>query len=188
MKSKTPVDLFWGTTIIFIKEILFIRIKKCKRLNVLQKSLVLHDFLNKKSIKEIMNKYKISKSTIYTIVRKHRINKLKANKLDVSMLKNSILLNEEKDFIKEYVKPPQNPLTIKRINLLLDKKIDVRDRKRDIKNMLKDELLYSFKKEGSTTIKGGSDITSIQQSIFSSRMLKMICDDYLIINIDECSF
>ena len=135
-----------------------------------------------------MNKYKISKSTIYTIARKHRINKLKANKLNVSMLKNSILLNEEKDFIKEYVKPPQNPLTIKIINLLLNKKIDVRDRKRDIRNMLKDEFLYSFKKGGSTTIKGGSDITSIQQSIFSSRMLKMICDDYLIINIDECSF
>ena len=54
--------------------------------------------------------------------------------------------------------------------------------------MLKNEFLYSYNKGGSTTIKGGSEKTFILQSIFSSRLLKMIHEGYLVINVDECSF
>ena len=47
---------------------------------------------------------------------------------------------------------------------------------------------YSYKKEGSTTYKGGSDLIKYQQSIFSSRVLLKILDKKLIISIDEWAF
>ena len=98
------------------------------------------------------------------------------------------LNTEEQEFIREYVIPPQIPLTIWKLNDQLNAKFELKDRKRDIKLFLKNLLNYSYKKGGSTTIKGGSLQIKIAQSIFSAKILQLIYKDYLIINIDECSF
>ena len=104
------------------------------------------------------------------------------------MNKEFKLSQEERRFIRTYSKPPQIPLTIKSINELLNKKFWEKERKRDIKNYLKSELNYSYKKGGSTTYKGGSKEILYQKSIFSSRLLVQILEKKLIINIDESVF
>ena len=95
---------------------------------------------------------------------------------------------EEQNFIKTYVQPPQIPLTIQRIGSEHDNLFGVKDRKRDIKYFLKNQINYSYKKGSSTTLRGGSKIIKYQQSIFSSRVLADILNSKLIINIDECVF
>ena len=121
-------------------------------------------------------------------MRKFRCNSLNPKKFNINEQSYSIIDSKEKDFIKNYVNLLKFPSSWKKINSKLNKNFGKRDRKRDIKHVLKNELLYSYKKGGSTTIKGGSEKTFILQSIFSSRLLKMIHEGYLVISIDECSF
>ena len=101
----------------------------------------------------------------------------------------SIKLNkEEKLMIKEFIRPPQIPLTIKIINDEISKWFGAKDRRRDIKEYLKKSLKYSYKKKGATTFKGGSERTKYLQSIFSSKILNEIMSDKLIISVDEWVF
>ena len=95
---------------------------------------------------------------------------------------------DEYRFVKEYVQPPQIPLTIETINNKLNYNFGVRNRKRDIKKYLKDSLNYSYKKGGATTYSGANERSKYLQSIFSSRVLTEILNDKLIINIDEWVF
>ena len=99
-----------------------------------------------------------------------------------------MLNSEERQFVTDYVRPPQLPWTIQSINDRLNHNFGVKNRKRDIKEYLKNSLKYSYKKGGSTTYKGASEKTKYLQSIFSSKLLREILNDKLIINIDEWSF
>ena len=101
---------------------------------------------------------------------------------------NKNLSQDEKIFVREYIKPPQLPLTISNINEELSRNFGVKNRKREIKDYIKTNLNYSYKRGGSTTFKGESERIKYQQSIFSSRLLIEILNRKLIINIDECSF
>ena len=128
------------------------------------------------------------RSSIYKI-----INELKKSKKHEPWKpwksRNYVKLNsDEQAFIKDYVSPPQVPLTIESINKKLNETFGFKNRKRDIKEYLKKELCYSYKKGGATTFKGGSQRTLFLQSTFSSRLLSKILDDKLIINVDECAF
>ena len=49
-------------------------------------------------------------------------------------------------------------------------------------------MRYSYKKGSSNNVKGGSNETKYYQSIYSSKILRTIFNDKLVINIDECSF
>ena len=89
-----------------------------------------------------------------------------------------------KHFVRHYIQPPQIPLTIKKINYQIDANFGVKDRKR-YQIFMKELIKYSFKKECSTTLRGGSETIQYQQSIFSSRILLNILNQKLIINIDE---
>ena len=105
---------------------------------------------------------------------------------------NKNLNQDEKTFVREFINPPQLPLTIININEELSRNFGVKNKKREIKDYIKDyiktNLNYSNKRGGSTTFKGGSDRIKYQQSILSSRLLIEILNRKLIINIDEWSF
>ena len=47
----------------------------------------------------------------------------------------------------------------------------VKNRKRDIKRFLKQEIKFSYKRGGSKIINGVSERNKLQQSLFSSRIL-----------------
>ena len=142
----------------------------------------------KKSIREISHVYNASVSSIYNIVKRMH----SRNNDDSLSSKNcidSIKLNkEEKLMIKEFIRPPQIPLTIKSINDEISKCFGEKDRRRYIKEYLKKSLKYSYKKGGATTFKGGSERTKYLQSIFSSKILNEIMSDKLINSVDEWVF
>ena len=58
----------------------------------------------------------------------------------------------------------------------------------NIKDYFKQDINYSYKKGGSTWTIGESEKAQFLKSIFTSRILKMLLKDLLIINIDEWSF
>ena len=91
-------------------------------------------------------------------------------------------------FIEEFVRPPQIPLTINCINEVLNKGFESKCRKRDIKLYLKHWINYSYKKGGSSTLKGGNLRTQYLQWIFSSRTITLVLENKLLINIDEWIF
>ena len=127
-------------------------------------------------------------SSIYKIVKSMRTS-LHNNRDENLDAQFSYKLNEEeRQFIRGFVKPPQIPLTIESIHSELSKNFCTQSRKRDIKQYLKKSLHYSYKKGGATTFKGGTQKTNYLQSIFASKILCKIMDDKLIINIDEWVF
>ena len=162
--------------------------KKHGRYTELQKRMILWDYSEHKSIREISRKYKASISSIYNFIKNDQL-RTNTNCCQLVEQTSTWQLNKnKKDFIENLVRPPTYPLTIDKINKELRKTFGAHSRKRDIKEFLKNSLHYSFKKGGSTTKKGGWYKTKQLQSIFSSRILKEIMDNKLIVNIDESSF
>ena len=100
----------------------------------------------------------------------------------------SNLNTEEQNFIQSYALPPQEPLTLEKINKEMNNRFGVKNRKRDIKSYLQNQLKYSYKKEAPTIMKGWSKRKTLLQSIFSFRVLLKIIEGNQIISIDECSF
>ena len=150
--------------------------------------MILWDYSEHKSIKEISRKYKASISSIYNFI-KHDQLRTNTNCYQLVEQTSTWQLNKnKKDFIENLVRPSTYPLTIDKINKELRKTFGAHSRKRDIKEFLKNSLHYSFKKGDQTTKKGGWYKTKQLQSIFSSRILKEIMDNKLIVNIDESSF
>ena len=94
----------------------------------------------------------------------------------------------EIDHITNYVKPPKPPITIKKIQSMLNVNNEANANRWKIISFLKSSLNYSFKRGSSTTVKGGSRKVQIQQAIFSWRILKEILFGKYIINIDESWF
>ena len=182
------LNFWWDTDIISIKVNYYKNSKKYFMISNIQRMFIIHDYKNKKSFKEIMNKYKVSMSSIFKIIKDYKINKYSNLKIDWNLSENTNFTANEKEFLREYIQPPQKPLTIWRINNELNNHFEVKDRKREIKLFLKNELCYSYKKGESTTLKGGSERTKLLQSIFSSRILLKIHKDNIIVNIDEWSF
>ena len=135
-----------------------------------------------------MKIYNIPKSTIYHFKR----NKFKKNRdqnYDHSVLYQYRKLNEdERKWIRDNTFPPQPPLTVAKINNDMNETFGIRDRRREIKRYLKNDMKFSYKKGNSTTLKGGSLQILLMQSIFSSRILSQIYQDRYLISIDEASF
>ena len=154
----------------------------------MQKYMIILDYHSNKTIKEISKKYNASISSVYKILKDHNDDSASNKFIKLSINKYSVLNKEERKFIKEYVQTPQFPLTLQSINNELNQKFWEKERKRDIKNYLKSELKYTYKKGSSTTSKSGSDSIKYQQSIFSARILQEIISNKILINIDECSF
>ena len=162
--------------------------KKYSRYTILQKKLIYKDYWDNKSVKEISHTYNVPASTIYKIVKNCKKNSDHLNNEIKIVLNSKTMELDEYRFVKEYVQPPQIPLTIETINNKLNHNFGVRNRKRDIKKYLKDSLNYSYKKGGATTYSGANERSKYLQSIFSSRVLTEILNDKLIINIDEWVF
>ena len=105
------------------------------------------------------------------------------------MLKSFNGLNKkEQDWIILNIIPPQYPLTINNLNQRMSNIFGQKERKRDIKKFLKENMRYSYKKGSSMLKQGFSNRNLMQQSIFSSRVLLDILKGKYLINIDEASF
>ena len=98
--------------------------------------------------------------------------------------KNKILVN----IIRDHISPPQNPLTIKTIQQFIYNWTKLQVKRREIKDILKESLNYSYKKGSSGSKKLLWTDNKIQKSIFAWRIFMNILDNKLIINIDETSF
>ena len=162
--------------------------KKNSRYTPLQKRLIFNEYNSKKSIREISHSYNASASSIYNIVKCTLMSKNYGGEPYSNDSLSNKLNYEEKQLIKELVKPPQKPLTIDIINNEITKSFGAKNRKRDIKSYLKKSLNYSYKKGGATTFKGATERALYFQSIFSSKILCEIMNNKLIINIDEWVF
>ena len=134
----------------------------------------------------IQRNYGIPKSTLYYFINKYY--KGSINKLQSWFANKNKLNNQEKLWIVNNVQPPKPPLTICKLNWKMSQFFEKKDRRREIKCFLKDELNYTYKKGSATTISGASQYTKLLQSIFSSRILWKLYDNNLLINIDEASF
>ena len=86
------------------------------------------------------------------------------------------------------LKPPKEPLTIKDVQNKLESRINRKINKTMITKFIKIRLNYSFKKGSSTTKRGATLQIKIQQSVFSSRIIKELLNGKYIVNIDESSF
>ena len=98
--------------------------------------------------------------------------------------KNKILVN----IIRDHISPPQNSLTIKTIQQFIYNRTKLQVKRREIKDILKESLNYSYKKGSSGSKKLLWTDNKIQKSIFAWRIFMNILDNKLIINIDETSF
>ena len=161
---------------------------KYSRYTNLQKKLIYQEYWWKTNLKEISNKYNVSVSSIYKIVKDYNSRYIDSNISNREIKTDARLSLEEKILIQNFIKPPQIPVTIQSINDEVNKVFEFKWRKREIKLFLKNSLNYSYKKGSATTIKGASDKTKYCKSIFSSRALREITKNKLLINIDECSF
>ena len=90
--------------------------------------------------------------------------------------------------LKAWVLPPQYPLTISKIQQSVFDQTGFTVNKRKIKFHLKNSLNFTYKKGSSRSKIIKLENHKFEKSIFSSRMLKNIYNDKLIVNIDEWSF
>ena len=139
------LNLWWDIDIVSIKVNYYKNSKKYSMISNIQRMFIIHDYKNKKSFKEIMNKYEVSMSSIFKIIKDYKINKYSNLKIDWNLSENTNFTANEKEFLRKYIQPPQKPLTIWRINNELNNHFEVKDRKCEIKFFLKNELCYSYK-------------------------------------------
>ena len=135
-----------------------------------------------------MHDYKIPKCSLYHIIR-NNLNGNKNGEYDHSIIhKNLKPRKEEIEWIKNNTFPPKPPLTTTNLNRKMAEIFGIKDRRRDIKNIIKNEMKFSYKKGSSTTSVGGSNQTKFMQSVLASRILYQIYNSNYMISIDEASF
>ena len=137
---------------------------------------------------EFLKKFSIPYSSFY-FMRKNFQNHTSKENNEVNDLISSNKINSIVfEAIKNYVLPPQYPITLDKIRQFIYDKIGFSIKKRKIKDILKNSLNYSYKKgsSGSKVLKSFNN--KVQKSVFSSRILLHIYNEKLIINIDEASF
>ena len=132
--------------------------------------------------------YGVPKSTLYDVMKSSKIQSKRNGKKINAISSDYKFDREEETWIKKNVIPPQLPLTIAKLNKEMSEIFPVKNRKRDIKRFLKQEMKFSYKRGGSKIINGVSERNKLQQSLFSSRILSKILNTKLLINIDEASF
>ena len=124
-------------------------------------------------------KLKNDRHSIELAIKKARLN---------GVSDDSEMTDEEKKYLKKLVTPPRPPPTIKLINENLSNVFGQRDRARKIRQLMKSDMRYSFKKGSSRPFKVLSPKSDIMNGIYWWKLLSLICRDALIINIDESSF
>ena len=136
-------------------------------------------FLNKFSIPYSSYYVMRNNSQKYTNKDNNQADGIKtSNKIDSSIL----------EVIKNYISPPQHPISLEKIRQHVNNKIGISINKREIKQILKESLNYSYKKGSSGSIILKSSNHKAQKWVFSSRILLSIFNEKLIINIDEIPF
>ena len=113
---------------------------------MLQKIAIEKEYKDGENTIELSQYFHAPISFIYKIMKDSKnlsINDDLDSKLDP---KYGCLNVEEQNFIKIYVQPPQIHLTIQRIGSELDNLFGVKDRKKNIKYFLKNQINYSYKK------------------------------------------
>ena len=144
--------------------------------------------INGTNIDKIMRKFNLSKSTIYYIINKNKY-WIQSEKLLGNIYEDIFGFNlHEMNEIINILKPPKEPLTIKDVQNKLESWINRKINKTMITKFIKSRLNYSFKKGSSTTKRGTTLQIKIQQSVFSSRIIKEFLNGKYIVNIDESSF
>ena len=148
----------------------------CQRLN------------NFKSKREFLYHFQVPASSFYNMKKFSKDNLFKKNSNDIynSSFMNSH--NEISSIIRYFVKLPQIQLTLQRIQYKILHQEHIFIKKRDIKNIIKNKLQYSFKKCSSTSHKVLLDNHKFQKAIFSARIFTKIYEEKIIVNIDESSF
>ena len=125
--------------------------------------------------------YGVPRSTIYQFIKSSPVES-SSNIYD--LIKNNWdkkLSKDEKEWIRINTLPPKPPITVDKLNLRMNDIFCPKNRNRDIKNYLKNELNLSYKKGSSTTKSGASEHTKLLQSIFSANILDQIYDNkYLV--------
>ena len=119
------------------------------------------------------------------------MNKSSSNKtkVKVNLISNyKKLSKEEENWLMINTTPPQPPLTIEKLNLKMNEIYGFKERKRDIKFYLKTKLNFSYKKGSSKPPPFVNTGNKLFQVIYSSKMLKNINSDKILVNIDEASF
>ena len=104
------------------------------------------EYISKKSIREISHPYNVPVSSIFKIVKSIYICLHNNRDANIDAQFSYKLNEEEKQFIKEFIKPSQIPLTNESIYSELSKNLCTQSIKRDIKQYLKKSLHYSYKK------------------------------------------
>ena len=138
---------------------------------------------------QILFHYNIPPSTYYKLKNDRHSIELAIKKARLNGVSDdSEMTDEEKKYIKFLVTPPRPPLTIKLINEKLSNVFGQRDRAKKIRQFMKSDMRYSFKKGSSRPFKVLSPKSDIMNGIFWWKLLSLICRDALIINIDESSF
>ena len=138
--------------------------------------------------KQIKRLYKLSDSTLRRLSIK---TKLIENAEDATKYwsKSLIPMSEKAQrLIKDYLSPPSEPKTISMVKKQLETRLDEIYSEQKIKNFVKKEMRFAYKKGSSRPPKYATRRIQIVKFLFWTELLDLIAKGEVIINIDESSF
>ena len=90
--------------------------------------------------------------------------------------------------IKDYLSPPSKPKTISMVKKQLESQLDEIYSEQKIKNFVKKEMRFAYKKDSSRPPKYATRHIQLVKFLFWTELLDLIAKGEVIINIDESSF
>lgn len=96
--------------------------------------------------------------------------------------------DEEVKLIQKVITPPQKPLTIRHIQIEVERLTGNVHSKHALRSLIKSRLGYSYKKGSSKVQKDVTSKSLAVKRVFAAEILKAFNDEKLVINIDESSF
>ena len=147
---------------------------------------ILRDYPN--DLKHIQQWYKLSVSTIKNIKSKIKLKKTDDNEEEKDLSIHWDLKDEIKMYIQAYICPPCGPRTISMIQKQIELKFGEKHSTYRVKQFVKEEMSYRFKKGWSRPPKYATKRTQLIKVLYWTEFLSMLVDGKTIVNVDESSF
>ena len=147
---------------------------------------VLRDHPN--DLKRIQQWYKLSVSTIKRIKGKFRLSKTDRSKEEKELRADWNLKDEIKEYIWSYICPPCEPRTIGKILKQVELKFGEKQSAYRVKQFVKREMNYRFKKGWSRPLKYAAKRTQIIKMLYWTELLNLMVDGKTLVNVDKSSF
>ena len=136
----------------------------------------------------LLRLYGLSNSNLKRISKQMKESKSYENRSSIHVGLKKSLSEKTKNLIRAYLTPPCGPKSISMMKKHIELELKVSYSLHEIRNFVKRELMYTYKKGSSRPPVYATKKTQLTKALFCTELLLMIAKGNVIINWDESSF